>query len=87
MFLDRKSLILNTDEVRQYPEAKSLMDREASPDPDRVLSRRVQDMELGPSVKNTRKVGGVGSGVCVCVVCVTVLKKCTTYNYIFSLFM
>ncbi|XP_064384276.1 RIPOR family member 3-like [Halichondria panicea] len=56
VFLDRKSLILNTDEVRQYPEAKSLMDREASPDPDRVLSRRVQEIELGPSShKNTRK--------------------------------
>ena len=71
MFLDRKSLILNTDEVRQYPEAKSLMDREASPDPDRVLSRRVQEIELGPSShKNTQKVGGVWCVWCVCVWCV-----------------
>ena len=55
VFLDRKSLILNTDQVRQYPGAKQLMEREASPDPDRMLAGRMQDMEVAPH-RQPRKV-------------------------------
>ncbi len=36
VFLDRRSLILNTDEVRQYPEAKTLMSKEISPDQTKI---------------------------------------------------
>ena len=46
MFLDRRSLIMNTDEVKQYPEAKSLMSKEVSPDQDKMLVGRVQDMDI-----------------------------------------
>lgn len=59
VFLDRRSLILNTDEVRQYPEAKTLMSKEASPDTDKALAGRVHDMEI--THKAPRKVGVVNN--------------------------
>lgn len=55
VFLDRKSLIMNTDEVQQYPEAKSMLEREISPEPDRTLSTRMQEMDLAHQ-KHSRKV-------------------------------
>ena len=59
VFLDRKSLILNTDEVRQFPEARHLMNRETSPNPERALTNRMQELEVAtekPASSRHRKV-------------------------------
>ena len=55
MFLDRRSLALDLDEAKKFPEARKLMRQETFPDPRREadLAERTQELSLSSTSKQS----------------------------------